>query len=257
MRRRLTRKAVAALSRRLERPELLATLYPGARQELHEQIAIRAILASTLASDSTYVDVGTNRGQMLGEAVRIAPRGRHLAFEPIPELAGELGRAFPGVECRPLALGARAGEAEFCHFRNLDGWSGLRRNPEIDDERGRPEYISVTVSTLDAELEALSPKVVKIDVEGAELEVLEGARAVLARARPIIIFEHVAAAASLYDTPPGAPWDLLAEAGYDVFSVTGDGPYTRAAFAESRSVINWLATPATSNAGPAEPPHPL
>src|SRR5258708_10581699 len=141
MRKRLTRRAVAALSRRLERPELLAALYPGARQELHERIAWRAFLASTLASDSTYVDVGATRGQMLGEAVRIAPRGGHVAFEPIPALAAELARDFPGVECRRLALGARAGEAEFCYFRGLDGWSGLRRNPEIDDERGRPEYI--------------------------------------------------------------------------------------------------------------------
>jgi FkbM family methyltransferase len=248
MRRRLTRRAVASLSRRLDRPELLAALYPGARRELHEGIAMRAILAGTLTADSTYVDVGANRGQMLGEAVRIAPHGSHLAFEPIPALAAELGREFPGVECRRLALGARAGEAEFCYFRELDGWSGLRRNPEINDERGRPEYISVTVSTLDAELEALSPRVVKIDVEGAELDVLEGGRSLLARARPIVIFEHVAAAASLYDSPPGAPWDLLTEAGYDVFSVTGDGPYTRAAFVESRSVVNWLATPASAGA---------
>jgi hypothetical protein len=59
----------------------------------------------------------------------------------------------------------------------------------------------------------------------------------------------VAAASSLYDSPPGAPWDLLTEAGYGVFSVTGDGPYTRAAFVQSRSVVNWLATPANSGDG--------
>ena len=242
---RLTRRSLAAVSRRLDRPELLAAFYPGARRELREQVAIRAILAGALRRDSDYVDVGTNRGQVLAEAVRVAPDGRHVAFEPIPALAQEVERSFPTVECRRLALGARFGEAQFCHFRDLDGWSGLRRNPEISDERGRPEFIAVTVSTLDAELEGMAPAVLKIDVEGAELEVLEGARAVLARAQPIVIFEHVPSAASLYGSSPGAPWDLLDELGYRVFSVTGDGPYSRAAFAGAGDgVVNWLATPA-------------
>jgi FkbM family methyltransferase len=246
MRRRLIRRSLAAVSRRLDRPELLAAFYAGAREELHERIAIRSILAAALAADSTYVDVGTNRGQVLAEAVRVAPAGRQVAFEPIPALAAEVERAFPAVECRRMALGAQAGDAEFCHFRNLDGWSGLRRNPEISDERGDPEYITVKVSTLDAELEMLSPAVVKIDVEGAELEVLEGGRTVLSRSRPVIIFEHVAAAASLYGARAGAPWDLLSELGYEIFTVTGDGPFTRSAFAEREGVVNWLATPKTS-----------
>jgi FkbM family methyltransferase len=245
---RFTRRVVAAASRRLERPELLAAFYPGARQELREEIAIRAILASTLAPDSTYIDVGANRGQILGEAVRIAPRGRHLAFEPIPELAAQLARAFPAIECRQLALSSSAGEAGFCHFRGLDGWSGLRRNPEISDARGQPEYIRVHVSTLDDELDGLIPRVVKIDVEGAEQQVLEGASATLAHARPTLIVEHVNAAASVYGTAPDAPWELLTAAGYEIFSVTGQGPYSRAQFAANETVVNWLATATATGA---------
>src|SRR4051794_20285644 len=124
---------LAAASRRLGRPELLAAFYGGARQQLHEEIAIRAILAGALRRDSTYVDVGANLGQVLREAVRLAPDGRHVAFEPIPSVAEELSRAFPGVDCRRLALGSRPGEEQFCHFRKLEGWSGLRRSPEITD----------------------------------------------------------------------------------------------------------------------------
>jgi FkbM family methyltransferase len=240
----LARRGVGWLSRRLERPELLAAAYASAREELHEEIAIRAILASALRSDGTYVDVGTNRGQVLGEAVRVAPRGRHVAFEPIPALAAEVARAFPAVDCRQMALGANPGSAEFCHFRALDGWSGLRRSPVVSDERGDPEYIAVEVSTLDAELGDLSPAVVKIDVEGAELAVLEGGRSILTRAKPLLIFEHVASASALYDAAPEAPWDLLAELGYEVLTVTGDGPVTRAAFADDTDVVNWLARPA-------------
>lgn len=237
------RRTMAFLARRLQRPELFAAVYPPARQAMREEIGIAAILATALAPEATYVDVGTNRGQVLAEAVRVAPRGRHIAFEPIPVLAEEVRRRFPGVDCRSLAIGARREQAEFTHFRKLDGWSGLRRNREISDDQGDPETIGVQVSTLDEELAGVEPAVVKIDVEGAELQVLEGGRELLTRARPLIVFEHVASTSAAYGAAPGAPWDLLDRLGYEVFAATGDGPYDRAAFIAAEGVVNWLARP--------------
>jgi FkbM family methyltransferase len=240
---RLFDRAVGAASRRLGRPELLAAVNSFARQSQREEVGIKAVLACSLHGSGVYVDVGANRGQVLREAVRVAPRARHVAFEPIPALADEVERAFPGVDCRRKALGARAETAEFCHFRRLDGWSGLLRRPEISDDRGDPQFIAVEVSTLDAELTDITPSVVKIDVEGAETAVLEGARSVLERALPVVVFEHVYEAAALYGAQPGAPWDLLSELGYEVFSATGDGPFSRAAFVAGNAAVNWLATP--------------
>jgi FkbM family methyltransferase len=236
-----TTRAVAAVSRRLDRPQWLAAVDAHTREAQREEVGIAAILAASLRGSGSYVDVGANRGQVLREAVRVAPHGRHLAFEPIPALARELACAFPGVECRCKALGARAQTVEFHHYTRLDGWSGMRARPEISDERGRPQRIEVEVSTLDAELGDLVPSVVKVDVEGAELAVLEGARATLLEARPVVIFEHVAAASSLYGVAPEAPWELLNELGYEIFTVTGGGPCTRAEFAADRTVVNWLA----------------
>jgi FkbM family methyltransferase len=237
------RRATGALSRRLDRPELLATVYAGPRRELHEEIAIRAVLSASLAGEAAYVDVGTNRGQVLGEAVRAAPQGRHTAFEPIPELAAQVSGAFPTVDCREMAIGAQVGTAEFCHFKRLDGWSGLRRSPEISDERGEPEYLTVTVSTLDVQMEGIAPRVLKIDVEGAELDVLMGARTILTEARPLVIFEHVARASALYGAAAEAPYDLLVELGYEVLPVTGGPPVTRTQFAQETEIVNWLARP--------------
>jgi FkbM family methyltransferase len=226
------------------RPELAAAFYSAARIEHREQIAITAVIAATLRRDGVYVDVGTNRGQVLRDAVRVAPEARHIAFEPIPQLAAEVSAAFPGVDCRALAVAGESGTAEFCHFRNLDGWSGLRRSLSVSDEQGDPEFITVQVSTLDAELRGVSPTVVKIDVEGAELEVIEGGSAMLARERPVLIFEHVAEAAELYGVSAADLWDLLAGLDYEVFAVTGAGPYDRNGFALERRVINWLGRPA-------------
>lgn len=240
-----THRAISSLGRRLQRPELVATFYAGARRMLHEEIAVQAVLAALLRADATYVDVGTNRGQLLGEALRVAPVGRHIAFEPIPELAEQVRKVFPGVDVRQLAVSAQPGSAEFCHFKTMDGWSGLRRSPEVSDERGHPEYIQVRLSTLDTELAGVSPRVVKIDVEGAELDVVRGGREALARSRPFVLFEHVAAAAALYGSPSTALWDELDGLGYEVFSITGDGPFARDAFAATSGVINWLARPAS------------
>jgi FkbM family methyltransferase len=239
-----TRRLVGRLARALGRPELVSALYAGARAEEHETIALAATLAARLGEESGYIDVGSNRGQLLREAVRIAPRGRHVAFEPIPALAAALKSEFPQVDCRELALGPRPEKARFCHFTRLDGWSGLQRNPAISDEQGAPQYIDVEVSTLDIELAPVTPAVLKIDVEGAELGVLQGAGELLARARPLIIFEHVAEAGAVYGYESTELWELLTQAGYRIMSVTGAGPFGRDAFAAASGVVNWLATPA-------------
>lgn len=237
----VTRRAVGAASRRLGRPELLAAVDATARVAEREEIGIRAVLAATLDENASYVDVGANRGQLLRLALRVAPRGRHVAFEPIPTLCAELARAFPTVDCRQLAVGATPGTARFCHFTELDGWSGLRRSPQISDERGRPEFISVTVSTLDRELGDVRPGVIKLDVEGAELQVLQGARVVLQETRPVVIFEHVPQATALYGDSSQAIWELFAELGYTIFSVTGEGPHASAELGAGGHAVNWLA----------------
>jgi FkbM family methyltransferase len=248
----LPRRAVAWTSRRFERPELLAAVDRHARLELRGELAMRAVLAASLREDSTYVDVGTNRGQVLAQAALLAPRARLIAFEPVPELAAQLRASFPSLDCRELALGATEGSAEFTHFRKLDGWSGLQRSPEISDERGAPEQIEVRVSTLDRELAAgPGPDVLKIDVEGGELDVLRGGRETLARSRPLIVFEHVAAAAALYGAASGELWDELSALGYEVLALTGGPPLDRAAFCAPGDEVNWLARPRREIAGSA------
>jgi FkbM family methyltransferase len=236
------RRALSWLSRRIERPELLAAFYPGARAAWREELAIAAVFGAVLRADATYVDVGTNRGQLLEVAIRTAPRGRHVAFEPIPELAAQLERRFAGVDCRRLALSDAPGSAEFWHLQRLDGWSGLRRSAQISDEQGDPRRLQVTVSTLDAELAGWRPALIKIDVEGAELSVLEGGRELLGAVKPVLVIECVAEASALYGHSPQQVWELLDELGYELLPVTGGAPVARSSFTGAVGV-NWLARP--------------
>lgn len=235
-------RGVAARVARQLGPQILDAVDDSVARGLREDVAIRAILASVLHEDGTYVDVGTNRGQVLKEAVRAAPRGHHVAFEPLPDLAAALRREFPRVTCHEAAVAAEAATASFVHFRAMDGWSGLRRRQEISDEIGQPETIEVKVVTLDDVLGGVSPQVVKIDVEGAELEVLRGATRVLSDRRPVVIFEHEPVAARLYGGTSAEVWTILDEQGYRLFAITGEGPLDRSTFAAGTS-LNWLASP--------------
>src|SRR5262249_9443433 len=112
----------------------------ASRDALDDQ-HFRVVLASTLAHDSTFVDVGANQGKMLGEALRVAPNGRHLAFEPLPGLASELRLAFPQVDVREIALSDRGGDTSFVHVVNANGYSGLR-------ERDYPPGVEVEEITV-------------------------------------------------------------------------------------------------------------
>src|SRR5436309_1457110 len=68
-------------------------------------------------------------GSVLREMVRLAPRGRHVAWEPLPELAARLAEDFPTVEVRAAALSDRGGEREFAHVVDEPGWSGFVARP--------------------------------------------------------------------------------------------------------------------------------
>jgi FkbM family methyltransferase len=213
----------------------------ASRDALDDQ-HFRLVLASTLGHDSTFIDVGANQGKMLGEAMRVAPHGRHLAFEPLPRLASELRHVFPQVDVREIALSDREGDASFVHVVNANGYSGLRKR---DYPRGVAlEEITVRTARLDDELDGLTPALIKIDVEGGELQVLRGAAETLGQAKPVVWFEHGRGAADRYGTAPGEVWDVLGDAGLRVYDADARGPLSRDEFTESfasNRLWNYLA----------------
>jgi FkbM family methyltransferase len=174
--------------------------------------------------------------------VRCAPRGRHIAYEPLPELADALARRFPGVDVRNAAVSDHAGETSFVHVVTNPAYSGLRERSYPGDEKLRT--IQVRLERLDDALpEGYAPALIKVDVEGAELQVFEGARETLARHRPVVFFEHGKGGADHYGTTSGAVHDLLGEAGLRIFDEHGGGPYSRESFAElfETPVANFVA----------------
>ena len=198
------------------------------------------LLAFTLAPDSNCIDVGASRGSVLKEMVRYAPHGRHIAYEPIPELSRDLAERFPGVDVRCAGLSTKRGEAGFVYVKSRPGYSGFR-------EREYPgvevlEHIEVATEDLDSSLPPdYVPTLIKIDVEGAEREVIEGAIETITRYKPMVVFEHGRGAADAYGTEPEHIYDLLCGvAGLRMFDLDGNGPYSREQFSESYNLgIRW------------------
>jgi hypothetical protein len=92
---------------------------------------------------------------------------------------------------------------------------------------------------------ASRPELIKIDVEGAELQVLQGALTTLKQHRPIVVLEHGSGSAEAYETHPQDIFALLSgEVGYRLFDLDGNGPYTLDEFEAgfySRLRVNWIA----------------
>src|SRR5262249_35136776 len=147
------------------------------------------------------------------------------------------------------------GRAPFCNVRNLPEWSGLKaqRYPGQADI----ETIDVDINRLDDLLPAgVRIDFIKIDVEGAELDVLRGAQATIRRDKPRILFEHARIHNAEYGTTPEMVYDLLtAGCGLKIYGLDGKGPLEReqfhriydASFASNydrHAETNFLASPA-------------
>jgi FkbM family methyltransferase len=144
------------------------------------------LLRVWLRPGDCVVDVGANHGwfSLLMAAV-VGPAGVVIASEPMPEMLRAL-RANLSINSRlrvrvmPLAFGAEAGELELHMF------AGLPHGHASVSTLGRTDYVatSAPVQLFDAALADEEPRFVKLDVEGAELDVLRGASSALAGPRP-------------------------------------------------------------------------
>jgi FkbM family methyltransferase len=217
------------------------------RADIRDNELLTALLEDVLEPDSVCLDVGAHEGTVLRSMVRFAPNGRHTAWEPLPALARRLREQFPSVEVRDAALSDRAGEREFVHVLDEPGWSGFEARPTPGGSA--VETITVRCERLDDALPAgIRPELIKIEVEGAEEEVLRGATETLRRHRPIVAFEHGAGSADHYGTTPLRIHELFTgELGYAIHGLDGDGPYAAERFAEivsSGERVNFVARPA-------------
>lgn len=146
---------------------------------------IASFFLGWLRPGMTFIDAGAHVGHhTLLASDLVAASGRVIAFEPHPLLGQVLRRNAERAGCAnvaisSLALGRTGGTAELVlHPCDNFGASSLR----ADSETAHLPRAPVQVTALDDYLERAgvpAVDVIKLDVEGAELDVIEGARRTL------------------------------------------------------------------------------
>ncbi|MEW5729284.1 MAG: FkbM family methyltransferase [Pseudomonadota bacterium] len=188
------------------------------------------IFLRVLDEGDTVIDVGANVGYFtVLAAALVGPSGRVIAFEPD---AGNLSRLHTNIALnrfshvsvveRPASDSIQ--EVDFYLNADDSGGSALWDPglfPENFASRDNPSVRRLTTTTLDHEVGELgmgSPKLVKIDTEGAELKVLEGASSLLAdRAVPFVIAELNLFGLERMGGSQAALRGLMEEKGYSTF----------------------------------------
>lgn len=148
-----------------------------------------------LRPGSVVIDAGANIGLFSLRVAQSCPNARVFAFEPVPDVCALLRRnlsdaGFADAQVHQVALGARTGSATLTYFRQLPAnstahpeekpaeWTASMRalDPDRADEILATEQVKVDVARLsDVWPDGASTiDLLKIDVEGAELDVLHG-----------------------------------------------------------------------------------
>jgi FkbM family methyltransferase len=171
------------------------------------------VMKKSLTADSTCIDVGCSKGEILQLMMKYSPKGRFLAFEPLPDHYENLVRKFPfdNVSIYNLALSDSQGTSLFNYVISNPPYSGLKKRP-YDRPYEEDCQIKVKTDLLDNVVEAASVgsiDLIKIDVEGGEYLVLKGSMECLKKNKPVIIFEHGPASAKAYDFTSKDLFDLL------------------------------------------------
>jgi FkbM family methyltransferase len=164
----------------------------------HEPGIQRAISAMVRPGDVVY-DVGAHLGSLaLGAARLVGESGRVVAFDGDPENIQRLrensqrNHLSECVQVVHAAVWSRQSASEISFRRGKEQLS--QGGVESDGYRpvlGNGEMISVPVTTLDDFLTGGGPvpRLIKIDVEGGEYEVLRGGASLFAVQRPLVIVE--------------------------------------------------------------------
>lgn len=177
------------------------------------------IIRKVCNAGSNCIDVGAHKGEVLDQILKFAPSGTHFAFEPIPDMYQNLVAKYkdkPNCRIFDLALSNATGTSTFNYVISNPSYSGLiKRKYDRSDEQDT--QITVKTELLDNIIPAGTPiTLMKIDVEGGELLVMQGAKRVLTENRPIVIFEHGLGASDHYNSTPEKVHALLTECGLKI-----------------------------------------
>jgi FkbM family methyltransferase len=195
--------------------------------ELSDQKFVGAFLKQGMV----VLDIGAHHGlYTLLAARKVGRTGKVVAFEPSPKERERLmahlrlNRVQNRVTVVPTALGKETAESILYMVIGKETGCNSLRPPAVKEPT---EEVRVPVTSLDtflAQQKVGRIDFIKMDIEGAELGVLEGAQDVLAkRPRPVILAELADSRTLAWGYSASAIYDFLVAKGYHWFETTENG----------------------------------
>ena len=185
----------------------------------HYDILTKQIIEKYCVSGSNCIDVGCHEGEVLNMFLKIAPRGNHFAFEPVPYLFEKLLKKYDNKKnCHiyHYALSNAEGQTAFNHVISNPAYSGIKKR-HYDRKDEKDETITVTKKRLDDIIpQTLKIDFIKIDAEGGDFDVMLGAKKIITNSRPLIVFEFGIGGSDIYGASPELLYRFLNEVGYEV-----------------------------------------
>jgi FkbM family methyltransferase len=203
-----------------------------------------AVAAAVCREGDTVIEVGANVGtETVGFAGLVGPRGKVIAFEPLPSNIANLDTILAlngglNVVLFPVAVGHACTMLRFCAPEGKAN-SGLGHVADAADTYS-PNQIEVECLTLDSLAGRLGrARLLAIDVEGSEVSVILGAQTYIRENRPVLIVE----AAGTHQRRAGFALSdfhrILVHMGYQIRSIgkLGLGPVD---LSDCAAGTNWL-----------------
>jgi len=190
-------------------------------QNQRYDVQTKRVIKKVFNVDSNGIDIGCHKGEIFDLFIKHAPKGLHMGFEPIPVLFEALRKKYTSSNhvMYNIALSNAKEQTSFNYVVSNPSYSGLKKR-DYDRKDEVDTSIMVQTDLLD---NLLSPEIridfIKIDVEGGELLVLEGAKKIISKWKPVIIFEHGLGASNHYQSTPDKIFALMQEAGMQIFTM--------------------------------------
>lgn len=185
------------------------------------ELAVQVALADALRPGDVFLDIGANVGFFSLLAARIVgAKGMVYAVEPVPENAARVranaaGNHFTNIDVLELAVTSSPGHTTLV-LAVHPGGAAIASAGTPPDPTGSIEVSTDTVDRLVANGRIRPPAVVKIDVEGAEVSVLDGMAKTLRDGQPVVFCEIDGAGPNALASKRADVSARLSDLGYEI-----------------------------------------